>query len=157
MQISLRPQRTSDELFLRQLYGDSRKADIIAMQLRAKQRSAFINSQFDLQLADYRRKYPDAEFMMVEYEAKPVGRFYCWRAPQTTRIIDLLIDRKHRKLKLEQHIIEREITKAESVKGSVEVLIMPTHPLYLLFVRLGFSAESVQDTHSLLRLSTTND
>ena len=74
--ISLRSETTEDEPFLRDLYLSVRDGETGIRELDPGARTRLLQEQFQFQRSDYRLRYPHANFLIVQANEQPAGRFY---------------------------------------------------------------------------------
>lgn len=89
--ITLRPALEQDMAFLRDLYHQSRAAELAAVPWPDATRRAFLDSQFELQHRHYIGQYTDAAFLIVEHTGRPLGRLYLHDDGDALHIIDILL------------------------------------------------------------------
>ncbi len=77
--------------FLRNLYHQSRAAELAAVPWPDATRRAFVDSQFELQHRHYIGQYSDAAFLIVERTGRPLGRLYMHADGDALHIIDILL------------------------------------------------------------------
>src|SRR5271166_4356002 len=89
--LSFRPEQPADEAFLLQLYASTRAAEMQLIPWDNAQKEAFLRSQFALQTHHYRKYYPDAAFLIVQFDDKPIGRLYVDRSERYIHVIDIAL------------------------------------------------------------------
>jgi GNAT superfamily N-acetyltransferase len=114
------------------------------------QQAAFIDMQFQAQHADYRRRFPDANFSVVLHEGEPVGRLYVARSADEIRILDVTILAAHRNAGIGTALITELLAEAREAKRPVRIYVDSHCPAMRLFERLGFSKIAEQSLISLL-------
>ncbi|MEO7065995.1 MAG: GNAT family N-acetyltransferase [Rhodanobacter sp.] len=87
--VMLRRAKAADILFLRQLYSETRAAELAVFGWSETARTQFLNSQFDLQHRHYVNHYADADFLMLEQDKKVIGRLYLQRTAPDFLIVDI--------------------------------------------------------------------
>ena len=90
--LDLRAAEPSDLPFLRDLYAESRKAELAHVPWPEAAKRAFCDSQFLLQHRHYVAHCVPAAFLIVLLEGRPVGRRYLHWTAVDLRIVDLLLD-----------------------------------------------------------------
>lgn len=93
--IHLRPEKSSDETFLRSLFATTR-VDVTFSGLPPDQKQLFLKMQFDAQRLHYRTKYKDTEFLIIEQYGRRIGRLYLCRMPDQIRVMDITLIPEHR-------------------------------------------------------------
>lgn len=89
--LRLRPVTPADREFLRALYRSTREQELAPVPWTEEAKRVFLDSQFDLQDAEYRRAYPAGHFDVIELDDAPVGRLYVHEGPCDSRIVDLAL------------------------------------------------------------------
>ena len=146
-QYKLRPESDKDNGFLRKLYQHSRDFEFINLNWRKEKKEAFLNSQFELQTADYKRRYTAANFNIIELSGKSIGRLYTNEEGDSIRIIDIQVLPKYRRHKIEERILTDIINRARSEGRSVRLMVEKLNPKYKLLQKLGFINTDETDMH----------
>ncbi|BDU19171.1 hypothetical protein DYGSA30_06280 [Dyella sp. GSA-30] len=94
--ISLRYAHDGDLAFFRDIYAQSRAAEVAAMPWSAAVRRAFCDSQFELQHRHYVAHYRQGHFLVVEHDGKAIGRLYVCHQSDELWLVDILIDQTWR-------------------------------------------------------------
>lgn len=89
--VRLRPARTADLPFLRQLYRAGREAELEALGWPETARRDFCRSQFEAQHLDYTRRFPSALFLVLEQRRQPVGRLTVDPSGDGLHLIDIAL------------------------------------------------------------------
>ncbi len=89
--VRLRPVAPEDEEFLLQVYASSRADEMALVPWNEEQKRAFVRSQFEAQYAQYNERFPDAEYSVILYRGRPVGRLWIGRTPEQIRLLDIAI------------------------------------------------------------------
>ncbi len=148
--IALRPETTKDEAFLRQLYASTRAEEMAPVPWPEAQKAAFLNMQFDLQHAHYRRHYPDAEFLLIQREETPVGRYYLHRGGAAFLLIDIALLPDFRGQGIGGGLLRKLLAEAGAAGKPVRLHVEPASRAERLYLRLGFSAVEDQGMHRLM-------
>ncbi|HJR05775.1 MAG TPA: GNAT family N-acetyltransferase [Pyrinomonadaceae bacterium] len=90
-QVRLRAVEATDEDFLLQVYAASRADELTLVPWNEEQKRAFVRQQFEAQYAQYYERFPDAEYSIILYRGRPVGRFWIGRTPEQIRLLDIAI------------------------------------------------------------------
>lgn len=88
--LSARPAAPADAPFLAALYASTR-ADLLHLPVPRTVVDAIIAHQQQLQAQGYAEAYPEAQYLVLEQDATPVGRLVLNRAPGQLRVVDLSI------------------------------------------------------------------
>ena len=113
------------------------------------QADAFLRMQFDLQRAHYRRHYPDASFLIVLLDGRPIGRLYVHYTPQDVRVLDIALVPDARGNGIGRWLLEKVLEEAARLAAPVTLHVGLGNPARRLYERLGFRAVS-QDALNLL-------
>jgi ribosomal protein S18 acetylase RimI-like enzyme len=89
--VRLRAVAAEDEEFLLEVYASSRADEMALVPWDEEQKRAFVRSQFAAQSAQYNERFPDAEYNVVLYRERPVGRLWIGRTPEQIRLLDIAI------------------------------------------------------------------
>lgn len=143
----------SDEAFLRELYAWSRAEELSLVVWPEDAKEAFLDSQFALQHRHFVHYFTDAEFLILEYEGKPVGRLYVSRQKEDWLVVDIGLMPAHQGkgtggALLAELLAAAERCRARSVMLHVEQRNVRAHKLYR---KLGFRDESLEGFHRLMR------
>src|ERR1700746_2508336 len=87
----LRAATPEDEQFLRAVYASTRAEELARVPWSDEQKRAFTDMQFAAQEADYRRHYPNAQYLVIEVLGVPAGRLSVDRCETEIRIIDIAL------------------------------------------------------------------
>jgi GNAT superfamily N-acetyltransferase len=145
----LRPARPEDDPFLREVYAETRAEELNHAGLDADQRQAFIDMQFNAQKADYLRRFPKADYDVVEYESQPIGRLYVAGSDDEVRILDVTLVSSSRNRGIGTHLLRRLLSEAREEKLPVRIYVENASRSVRLFESLGFSCTDRQSLVSL--------
>lgn len=90
-EVGLRPERTEDAPFIRELYRAIRWPEMAAMGWPEAMRIPFLDQQFDFQTRHYRAHYAGAAWCIVTLADQPIGRLYFLQGSEELRVIDISI------------------------------------------------------------------
>lgn len=143
--IHLRPENKMDTVFLQALYRTTRTKELSVLPWSEEQKLAFLNMQFDMQRQDYRLRYPDAEFLMIQ-NVNPIGRIYLHTVAQEVLVIDIALLPEYRSLGIGSQLI-KNIQKYVATQGKSIRLHVATHNFraQLFYYRLGFRFHAEQE------------
>lgn len=131
----------ADAAFLAQLYASTR-ADVLHLPVPQSVRDGIIAHQQQLQTADYRARYPGAQYWIVEQGGAAVGRVVIDRGLDTLRVVDLAITPLARR---RGHA--RAVLAALQLQGCAQACELrlrvreDNHPARALYAALGFRAD----------------
>jgi ribosomal protein S18 acetylase RimI-like enzyme len=145
-QTTIRPVRAADEPFLRALFYDDRAAEFVGMGLPEAMVTLLLDQQLRAQQAGYRQTCPEAEYLLIEHAAAPVGRLtVALLAGETSpalHILDMVVLTAARRRGIGTDVIESLARAARDIGAtrlSLEVLFSNAHARRL-YERLGFIA-----------------
>ncbi len=136
--ISFRPIRDSDRDFLLAVYASTRADEMAVVPWTDQEKADFIRLQFEAQHSFYQQQFPDAEFLIVEFESEPVGRLYLDRREDEYRLIDIALMLQHRRKGLGGRLLADLLAEARSVEKLVRIHVERNNPALRLYERLGF-------------------
>jgi ribosomal protein S18 acetylase RimI-like enzyme len=139
MAITFRDIQAGDESFLLDLYASTRAQEMALVPWTDEQQRAFIKMQFAAQDADYRERFPDADYRVILQDEEAVGRMYVLRNRQGIRILDITILPRFRNAGIGTSLIQTLIAEGAETKRSVQIYVESFNPSLRLFERLGFS------------------
>ena len=137
-----------DDGFLRQVYAHSRDREFAYSLWTAEQKSAFLNSQFDLQDQHYKISNPGAVFRIITLGDNDIGRLIVDRSGKDMQIIDLQILPAYRRQGIGSSIIGALIHEAASGGVSAHLHVeLENKDAQNLYRRLGFKQTGVNGHH----------
>ena len=86
-----RPITEADQPFNLFLYGTTRTRELDRTTLTEEERNAFVRQQFEAQHQHYTNHFPNADFHLIEKNAKPIGRIYIDRRPAEIGLMDIAL------------------------------------------------------------------
>jgi ribosomal protein S18 acetylase RimI-like enzyme len=89
--VTLRPAVAADEPFLRELFVDARRAELLAAGLGEREAGLLLDLQRRARDAHYLQAFPDAEYSVIEAEDAPVGRLVVDRRAGEMRVVDIAL------------------------------------------------------------------
>lgn len=139
--IQLRPITEADLPVLYDIYASTRAEELaLVPDWSEAHKAAFLQQQFNAQHQYYQEHYQGATFQLIEYDAKPIGRFYIhWNfAPNEIRIMDIALLPAFRGKGIGTNILQHVFEKASEQKQSVTIHVEYNNPALRLYQRLGF-------------------
>ena len=141
--LSLRDAVAGDDAFLRRVYDSTRVEELALVGWDERTRRAFLDQQFSAQAADYRRRFPDARFMVVELDGEPVGRFYVHESDDVVRVLDIAFLPEHRGRGLGASLLADVLEAGKTVA----LTVARTNRAERLYRRLGFEVVGEDDVY----------
>lgn len=153
--IILRSATMSDIKFLRLLYYQSRVDELAAVPWPDLQKKVFLDSQFDLQHHHYLTYYSEANFLIIECQSKPIGRFYLWQQEKTFLIVDISLVSEWRNHGIGSTLIQYAQKLAQAAQAGLVLHVdQRNQAAYRLYTRLGFIYIGVEGSHIKLHWPT---
>ncbi len=94
--INLRPITEEDKTFLCQVYISSREDEMGIKDWKEKEKTEFLESQFNMQHIYYMKSYRNPSFDIVLLENVAIGRLYVERTAEEIRVIDICFLKEYR-------------------------------------------------------------
>lgn len=132
--VTLRQATEDDNAFLRRLYGTTRSDELAAVSWDEVTREAFLDQQFAAQAADYRRRFPQARFLVVQHEGTPIGRLYFADSDDAVHVLDIALLPEHRGQGLGEALL-RWVAEGDR---RITLSVARWNPAQRLYLRLEF-------------------
>lgn len=140
--ITLRASLPSDREFQFAVYGSTRTDELAPVPWTDEQKQAFLLMQAEAQDADYRRKWPDAQYLVVEVDGQPVGRLYRRDIldldPPELRLMDIALLPSWRGQGIGSALLNGLLDEAVARGLVVTLHVERWNPARRLYHRLGF-------------------
>jgi ribosomal protein S18 acetylase RimI-like enzyme len=145
--LGLKVAGASDLPFLRDLYAESRAAELACVPWPPAARRAFCDSQFTLQHRHYVAHCVPAVFLIVLAHDQPVGRIYLHWTSEDLHIVDVLLGIATRGRGIGSALLRwaQAITSGAAVDTLSLHVEQSNQGAYRLYSRLGFREE--QSSH----------
>ena len=151
--ITLRPIAEEDISFLTEVYASTREPEMARLPFWTDlMKQEFVESQFKAQHEYYQNNYTGADFWVIEYENKAVGRLYLdsnFRG-KGMRIIDISILPQYRNRGFGQGIFEDLKRKSVELNVPLSIHVEAFNPAKELYTRLGFKL--ISETNGIYHL-----
>ena len=148
--ISFRSVNDGDLEFLYHLYASTRADELAQVDWNDEQKTQFLTMQFNAQHSFYQEQFGQAEFLMIEAEAKPVGRVYVDRRANEIRLIDIALVPEQRNSGLGTALLKDLLDEAQAVGLPIKIHVEKFSPAMRLYQRLGFEALEDQGVYQLM-------
>jgi ribosomal protein S18 acetylase RimI-like enzyme len=152
-QVTLRPATSDDEMFLEELYGDTRAAELTLVDWSDAQKREFVHMQFTAQSRCYRENYPDAEFRIIEVDGQPAGRLYVEPRVDDIRIMDVSLLPAFRGQGIGTALLTEVLNQAGQSGKSASIHVETFNPASRLYERLGFRQCATNGMYHLMKWS----
>jgi ribosomal protein S18 acetylase RimI-like enzyme len=149
--VALRPARSEDEDFLRQVYASTRADELAQVDWSEAQRQVFVAAQFAAQSRSYFNNYPGAEFQVIEVGGEPAGRLYLHRRPGDIRIMDLALLPAYRGQGLGTRLLRQVLAEGQAAGRPVTIHVEKFNPALGLYQRLGFRVVEDKGVYYFMR------
>jgi ribosomal protein S18 acetylase RimI-like enzyme len=136
--VGFRPEQPRDEPFLLQLYFSTRADELKLVPWDDAQKETFLRSQFALQTHHYRKYYPDAAFLIVQLDDKPIGRLYLDRSEPYIHVIDIALLPEYRGAGIGGRLMQDVLSEAAAAGKTVQIHVERNNPALRLYERLRF-------------------
>jgi ribosomal protein S18 acetylase RimI-like enzyme len=149
--ITLRPVKTLDDGFLRDVYASTRADELALVPWNAEEKASFIEMQFRAQTADYEARFPGSEHSIILVDNTPVGRIWVGRWDDEIRLLDIAILTEQRNQNTGRVLIERLIEEARQSATPLRHSVSKTNEAAIRFYeRLGFCVQEDFETYVLM-------
>jgi RimJ/RimL family protein N-acetyltransferase len=146
---ALRPAAPSDAAFLARLFRSTRPE--LAM-LPAGLADQLIAQQQRLQEMGYRQAFPEAQTLVIESDAAPVGKLVLDEQRQQLRVVDIAVDPASRGRGFASAVLRRLQQQAlETSRDVVLSVAIDNAPALRLYRSLGFEEEARDAVRASMR------
>ncbi|MCP4164320.1 MAG: GNAT family N-acetyltransferase [Chloroflexi bacterium] len=153
--IFLRPITRADEPFLYRLYASTRVDEMAMLDWSEGQKNEFLTMQFGAQHTFYQERFAGAEYDIIQWENKPIGRLYVDRRADEIRIIDIALLPEFRSLGIGSRFMRDILAEGESSGLPVRIHVEHANLALRLYHRLGF--KKIGDTGVYVLMEWTPD
>lgn len=148
--VTLRQETRGDHEFLRRVYASTRETEMALTPWRRDEIDSFLDMQFEAQHGYYRKQFPDAEFLIIERGAQPIGRLYLDRRQEEIRIIDIALLTSERRNGIGGALLREVLAEARAAAKPVRIHVERNNPALQLYHRLGFKEIEDQGVYYLM-------
>jgi ribosomal protein S18 acetylase RimI-like enzyme len=135
-----RPKTEADRPFLLYVYATTREDEMAMVQWTAEQKAEFIRMQFNAQYAHYEEFYPEASFLVIERDGRPIGRIYIDRGPEEICLVDIALLPEARGAGLGTLLVQEILAEGQAEGKAVSIYVERHNPALRMYQRLGFEA-----------------
>jgi ribosomal protein S18 acetylase RimI-like enzyme len=153
LDLTLRPIREEDTPFLYRLYASTRVEELAPLDWDDARKEGFLQMQFEAQHRDYRARFLEARFDIVEQAGEAIGRLYVDERPEEIRIIDIALLPEYRNAGLGSRLLGELLDRARAYRKPVRIHVEKLNPARRLYERLGFVAVSDVGVYELMEWS----
>lgn len=151
--LTFRRSTDADLPFLARVYASTRAEELAVTPWSDAQKAAFLDMQFRAQHADYRKNYPEADWLVTMREGEDIGRLYIGRWPTQHCLIDIAFLPEHRGKGLGEALLRDLMDEAAAAGRTVSIYVEKFNPAMRLYRRLGFTTEEDKGVYDLMRWS----
>ncbi len=138
---SLRALGDDDLPWLRELYASTRAAEMAAVPWPEVAKRGFLDQQFALQHQHYLAHFGDSDFLAIERDGRPVGRYYLQRVAPDHLIVDISLFPDQRGQGAGAALIGHSQAEAAALGRGMRLHVHDGNPgARRLYERLGFVA-----------------
>jgi GNAT superfamily N-acetyltransferase len=149
--IVYRPKTDADRSFLSYVYATTRADEMAIVQWTPGQKAAFLEMQFNAQWSHYEKHFPDAAFLVIEWDGTPIGRIYIDRGPDEICIVDIALIPEARGTGLGTRLLQEILDEGQAAGKRVAIHVERFNPALRLYQRLGFDAIEENGVYYLMR------
>jgi ribosomal protein S18 acetylase RimI-like enzyme len=135
----LRPIRAEDEPFLFEVYASTRLDELAMLGWSGAQREAFLRMQFRAQHGSYLSQFPTADFHIILWQERPIGRLYIERRSDEIRGIDIALLPEYRQAGIGTAILRGLLAQAARDGKPFRIHVAKFNRAQHLYKRLGFA------------------
>lgn len=149
---SLRAVNDRDLPWLRDLYASTRAEEMAPVPWPEIAKRSFLDQQFALQHQHYLAHFGDTDFLAIERDGRPVGRYYLQRVAPEHLIVDISLFPDQRGQGLGAALIGQSQTEAAALGRGMRLHVNLANPgARRLYERLGFVAGAMEGHHLPMR------
>ncbi|MCD9187396.1 MAG: GNAT family N-acetyltransferase [Pyrinomonadaceae bacterium] len=146
--IVLVPVHESDGALVEEIYFYTRNEEFAATGWGDEQLKPFLKMQCDFQRQSYNMQFPTAEFSMIVFEDKKVGRLIVDRSEDEIRLVDIAILPEFRSLGIGGQLIGDLFIEAEKSNIPVGLQVEKNNQkAFRLYQKLGFEIVGEDDIY----------
>ncbi|HQU84923.1 MAG TPA: GNAT family N-acetyltransferase [Pyrinomonadaceae bacterium] len=146
--IGLIPVNDSDSELIEKIYYFTRNDEFAMLGWNEDQLKPFLKMQCDFQNKSYRMHFPDAEFSMILFDDKKVGRMIVDRTENEVRLVDIAILPEFRGNGIGSSLIERLYSESKEKKLPLSLQVEKNNiSAYRLYQKLGFENVGESDLY----------
>ncbi|MGI9240810.1 MAG: GNAT family N-acetyltransferase [Verrucomicrobiales bacterium] len=133
---------------MRELYLSVRDSETGIRELDPGTRTRLLQDQFQFQRSDYRLRYPHANFLIVQADARPAGRFYLHHGADSIHVIEISLLPEFQGHGIGSTLIRTVQAEARRSGRAVTLFAHPRRAGSEFYQRLGFVQKSVLGEHA---------
>ncbi len=146
--IRLRPVDPTDEAFLRRVHAGTLEREIALAGWEDDGQRTILEMQYTAQRRHYEQVFAGADFLVVEVDSQPVGRFSVDRSGPEWCLIEIALLPQHRNRGIGRVLVGQLQKQAEDARKAVRLSVEKLNTGSLrFFERLGFQITGDEGTH----------
>ncbi|UJF33806.1 GNAT family N-acetyltransferase [Paenibacillus hexagrammi] len=139
--LRLEPATAGDELFLYELYAESRREELSALAWDGAQQHAFLRMQFDTQQRSYRAQYTDLQQQVIYRGTERLGQISSAVTSQAIVLVDIILLPAYRNQGIGTRLITDLQEKSREISKEMRLHVLQHNPAQHLYARLGFQMD----------------
>ncbi len=149
---SLRGLCDDDLPWLRDLYASTRAAEMATVSWPEIAKRSFLDQQFALQHRHYLAHFGDSDFLAIEQDGRPAGRYYLQRVAPDHLIVDISLFPHLRGQGVGAALIGQSQTEAAALGRGMRLHVSTSNPgARRLYERLGFVGGNAENGYRPMR------
>ncbi|MCD1260932.1 GNAT family N-acetyltransferase [Paenibacillus athensensis] len=132
------PAASDDELFLYELYADTRKEELSVLGWDNAQQDAFLRMQFHAQQRSYRTQYAGLEQRIIYQDDQRIGQISTAVTEQALLVVDLVFLPEYRNQGHGTSLLAEVQETARQQSKPVRLHVLHNNPAQRLYARMGF-------------------
>jgi len=156
MTITLRNIQPTDRSFLFSVYASTRAEELALVDWTTEAKNSFLQMQFEAQDQYYKENYSDAEYQIIEWNDKAVGRIYIHRREKEIRIMDIALLPEYRRLGIGATLLGVILDEGKNQNLPVTIHVERFNPAVHLYERLGFRQIEDKGVYYLMQWAHAN-
>ncbi|RWX44869.1 Ribosomal protein S18 acetylase RimI [Candidatus Electrothrix aarhusensis] len=146
---SFYPITEKDFPFLFQVYASTRSEEMGMVPWTDEEKQQFLAMQFEAQHTHYMQHYPEANFDIINWHGKQIGRLYVDEWPAEVRIIDITLLPEYRNQGLGSFLLNGLMQRAAEGQKTLSIHV-ENNPAMRLYKRLGFQKVNSHGLYDLM-------
>lgn len=143
----------SDRAFLFQLYASTRIQELEAWGWDEMMQQQFLQMQWTAQQRSYATQFPEAEHLLISFQAHPAGRIMVAHSDASLTLVDISLLPFYRNKGIGTTLLQELQAEAADSSRPLFLNVLPENPAIRLYGRLGF--QQVEHTGLHIRMKWT--
>lgn len=145
---SLRAAHDNDIPWLRDLYASTRREEMSQVPWLESAKRLFTDQQFLMQHQHYILHHPNTDFLIIEYDHAPVGRYYLQKGTSEILVVDISLLPEHTGQGIGSTLLRQTQMDAHTQGSGVRLHVNQNNSnAQRLYEKLGFVAKDTTATH----------